>query len=179
MATASSPAADLQGNSGAADCKAFVAGCEGTRLSADELAFFRAERPFGLILFARNCEEPEAIADLCAAFRDAVGRQRAPVFIDQEGGRVQRLRPPHWDRLAPARAIGRLAEADEAAAARAAWLHGRLIAHDLTALGIDVDCAPVLDVLAAASSEAIGDRAFSTRPDRVRALGQALSLIHI
>ena len=155
--------------------KAFISGCAGPRLSAEEKAFFAAEQPFGLILFKRNCREPAEIRDLTAEFRAATSRPDAPVFIDQEGGRVQRLQPPLWPAYPPARTLGRLAEADADAGRRAVWLHGRLIAADLRDLGIDVDCAPVLDVIVPGASQAIGDRSFGTDPHLVAALGRSLA----
>ena len=160
---------------GEVTAKAFISGCAGPVLSPDEIAFFRAEQPFGLILFQRNCREPEEIRTLVAAFRDAVGRADAPVLIDQEGGRVRRLKPPHWPAYPAAAVIAALHAADPAAGLRAAWLHGRLIAADLADLGIDVDCAPVLDVRVRGTSEAIGDRSFGGDPLRVAALGGALA----
>jgi beta-N-acetylhexosaminidase len=155
--------------------KAFVSGLAGPRLSAEERDFFAGERPFGLILFKRNCRDPAEIRDLTAAFRDAVDSPDAPVLIDQEGGRVQRLQPPLWPAYAPGSAIGRLALADPEAGARAAWLHGRLIAADLHDLGIDVDCAPDLDVATAGVTQAIGDRSFGTDPYVVARLGRSMS----
>ena len=155
--------------------KAFVSGCAGPRLDPDEIAFFADERPFGLILFRRNCREPAEIRDLVAAFRAAVGRADAPVFIDQEGGRVQRLQPPLWPAYPPAATLGRLAAHDAAAGTRAAWLHGRLIAADLLDLGIDVDCLPVLDVAGATTAAAIGDRSFGGDADSVAGLGRAVA----
>ena len=155
--------------------KAFISGCAGPALSPDEIAFFAGENPFGLILFQRNCRDPNEIRDLVAAFREAVGRADAPVLIDQEGGRVRRLKPPHWPPYAPAGDIGRLHGDDAGAGERAAWLQGRLIAADLHDLGIDVDCAPVLDVLTDGPSPAIGDRSFGTDPRRVAVLGRALA----
>jgi beta-N-acetylhexosaminidase len=155
--------------------KAFIAGCAGSRLSDEECAFFAAEQPVGLILFARNCETPGQLRALVAAFRDVVGRADAPVLIDQEGGRVRRLRPPHWPDYPPARTIGRLAAASEPAGLRAAWLQGRLIAADLRDVGININCAPVLDVIAPGASEAIGDRSFGTDPLLVARLGRAFA----
>lgn len=157
------------------DAKAFICGCAGPVASRGELAFFRDARPFGLILFQRNCREPQEVHDLVAAFRDAVGRPDAPVLIDQEGGRVRRLKPPHWPDYPAAAVIGGLHALDPAAGTRAAWLHGRLIAADLGDLGIDVDCAPVLDVAVAQTSPAIGDRSFARDPGQVAALGRALA----
>jgi len=155
--------------------KAFISGCAGPRLEPQETAFFAGEQPFGLILFKRNCREPSEIRDLVAGFRYSVGRPDAPVFIDQEGGRVQRLQPPLWPAYPPARAIGRVAEADREAGRRAAWLHGRLIAADLRALDIDVNCLPVLDVIAPGANDAIGDRSFGTDAYVVAALGRSLA----
>ncbi len=155
--------------------KAFVSGCAGTRLTADERAFFAIEQPLGLILFKRNCETPDQVRALVDEFRNVVGRADAPVLIDQEGGRVRRLRPPHWPDYPAARVLGDLAAARPAEAARAAWLLGRLIAADLRDLGITVDCAPVLDVIVPGASEAIGDRSFGADPGMVGALGRAVA----
>jgi beta-N-acetylhexosaminidase len=155
--------------------KAFISGCAGPRLAPEERDFFADEQPFGLILFARNCREPEEIRDLVEGFREAVGRPDAPVFIDQEGGRVQRLKPPVWPAYPPARVHGMLAQNDAKAARRSAWLHGRLIAADLRDLGIDMNCAPVLDVMVEGTSEAIGNRSFGTDPYVVAMLGRSLA----
>ncbi|MEJ0012622.1 MAG: beta-N-acetylhexosaminidase [Bauldia sp.] len=155
--------------------KAFVSGCAGTTLTAWERDFFAAEQPWGLILFQRNCREPAEIRDLAAAFRAAVGRHDAPVLIDQEGGRVQRLKPPNWPKYPPVRTIGTLSREDREAGERAAWLHGRLIASDLRALGIDIDCAPVLDLSMPDASDVIGDRAFGTDPYVVADLGRSMA----
>lgn len=153
--------------------KAFISGCGGTALTADELSFFRDERPWGLILFKRNVGTAEAVCDLVAAFRDALGDPDRPVLIDQEGGRVQRIGPPIWPSRPAARYSGDLFAKDEAAGRRMAWLQGRLIAADLADLGINVDCVPVLDVATAKTHAAIGDRAYSTDADTVALLGLA------
>jgi beta-N-acetylhexosaminidase len=155
--------------------KAFVSGCAGPQFSEQEAAFFAAEQPLGLILFRRNCRDPDEIRQLVAAFRAAVGRADAPVFIDQEGGRVQRLRPPVWPGYPAARVLGVVAEADAEAGKRAAWLHARLMAADLRGLGIDVDCLPVLDVIVPGASEAIGDRSFGSDAAMVASLGRAVA----
>ncbi len=155
--------------------KAMILGCAGHRITAREAALFAAERPWGLILFARNIGDAAQVAELTAHFRDLVGRPDAPVFIDQEGGRVQRIRAPIARRYPPARPIGALHAADRAAGLDAAHLMGRLIAADLTPLGITVDCLPVLDVPQPGSHDVIGDRAFASDPDTVIALGQALA----
>jgi beta-N-acetylhexosaminidase len=151
-----------------ADIAALVLGCEGTELTAAERVFFRDANPLGFILFRRNVVDPEQVRRLVGDLRDCVGRH-APVLIDQEGGRVARLRPPHWPELPSARAIGDLG----VAASRAAWLHGRLLAAMLTDIGVDVDCAPVADVPVAGAHDVIGDRAFAMEPVRVAELAAA------
>jgi beta-N-acetylhexosaminidase len=147
-----------------------IYGCAGAQLSADERRFFADADPLGFILFARNCQTPQQVADLVAALRDAVGRADAPVLIDQEGGRVARLGPPHWRRPPAAGLIARLHAADADAGLEAARLNARLIAHDLYSLGIDVDCTPVLDVPVPDAHDIIGDRAYGTVPEPVIAL---------
>lgn len=131
--------------------------------------------PLGFILFRRNCESPEQVRTLIADLRAAVGRADAPVLIDQEGGRVARLRPPHWPAFPPARRIGELAERDAAAGHEAAWLCGRLLAHMLQDVGITVDCAPVCDVPVEGAHDVIGDRAFARDPALVASLARAVS----
>lgn len=143
--------------------------------SADECALFAATPPLGFILFARNCQDPPQVRRLTAALRALLGRADAPILIDQEGGRVQRLGPPHW-RAAPAMArFGALAERDAAAAIEAAWLNGRLLAAELAAVGISVNCAPVLDVPQAGADPIIGDRACGRTPEAAAMIGQALA----
>ena len=154
--------------------RAAIFGCAGPGLSGEERSFFTAADPLGFILFARNCIEPRQVRQLVADLRAAVGREDAPVLIDQEGGRVARLRPPHW-RLPPAAAmIGELYRKDAPAGLLAARLNARLIAHDLVQLGIDVNCAPSLDLMLSQSTNVIGDRAFGTEPSVVAALGRAV-----
>ena len=155
--------------------KAYISGCEALSLTREERAFFGAERPWGLILFKRNCDSPSQIADLIADFRACVGRADAPVLIDQEGGRVQRLQPPHWPAYPAAADIGALYGRDQQAGLRAAFCVNRLIAHDLDALGITVDCVPVLDVPVADADKVIGNRAYGRDPQTVIALaGEAI-----
>lgn len=158
-----------------APAKAFISGCAGTELSDEERAFFAEERPFALILFARNCQTPSQIRALIDEFRSIVGRNDAPVLIDQEGGRVQRLKPPLWPAYPPGRPLGIVAEENLADGKRAAWLLGRLIAVDLHELGITVDCLPVLDVAVPGMTDAIGDRSYSNDPEIVAALGGAVA----
>src|SRR5882757_7206938 len=131
--------------------RAFITGLAGATLTAEERSFLRDARPWGLILFKRNVETPAQVGALTAAFRDAVGAD-APVLVDQEGGRVQRLGPPHWAVYPSAATYGRLYDRDREAGLSAARLGARLIAADLLALGIDVDCLPVADVAGAAAA---------------------------
>jgi beta-N-acetylhexosaminidase len=152
---------------------ASILGCAGPTLSREETVFFRDVKPWGFILFARNVESPDQVRALVDALRDTVGRPDAPVLIDQEGGRVARLKPPHWRLYPPGRAYDELAEANPASAREIARLGGRLLAHDLAALGINVDCVPVLDVPDPRGHEIIGDRAYGQTPDRVALLGRA------
>lgn len=155
--------------------KSFISGCEGTVLSTAEISFFQKINPWGLILFKRNCETPEQIKKLTAAFRAAVGRKDAPVFIDQEGGRVQRLGPPsnYWRKYPNARSYGDLYAKDPLAALRTARHVGRLMAEDLIALGVTADCLPVLDVPQAGAHDVIGNRAYSMNIEQVMALARA------
>jgi beta-N-acetylhexosaminidase len=154
---------------------AVVFGCAAPRLAADERRFFRDADPLGFILFERNCETPDQVRALVTALRDCVGRQDAPVLIDQEGGRVARLRSPHWRATPAAARFARLAETDPVEAAAAARINAQLIAMELAALGITVDCAPVLDVPQPGAHEVIGDRAHGVDPETVTRLGRAVA----
>ncbi|MEA2988000.1 MAG: beta-N-acetylhexosaminidase [Alphaproteobacteria bacterium] len=152
--------------------RAFITGLSGTALTAGERHFLREAAPWGLILFKRNIDTPSQVTSLTTAFRDAVGRD-ASVLVDQEGGRVQRLGPPHWPGYPPGAAYGRLYQRDAAAGLAAARLGARLIAGDLLPLGIDVDCLPVADVPVAGADKVIGDRAYGSTPAQVAALAAA------
>jgi beta-N-acetylhexosaminidase len=150
-----------------------IFGVAGLTPSEAERRFFADADPLGFILFARNCSAPEQVRTLVDDLRTTVGRADAPVLIDQEGGRVQRLKPPCW-RAAPAAALfGDLYVYDERRAVEAAWLNARLIAADLAELGITVDCTPVLDVRHPGAHEIIGDRAFAAEAETVGLLGRA------
>lgn len=155
--------------------KAFITGVSGLVLTPDEQAFLRRERPWGFILFKRNIDNPAQVAALVTEMRACVGRTDAPVLIDQEGGRVQRLGPPHWPKYPPGAVFSALYDTDKAAGLRAAWLTARLIATDLAALGIDVDCLPLADVPVAGADAVIGDRAYGTEPAKVAAIAQAVT----
>ncbi|HTX50795.1 MAG TPA: beta-N-acetylhexosaminidase [Caulobacteraceae bacterium] len=150
---------------------AAIFGCEGPALGSEAAAFFRDARPWGFILFGRNVETPDQVRRLVADLRETVGG--APVLIDQEGGRVQRLKPPHWPKYPPGAAYGALP--GPAARREIARLGGRLIAHDLLALGVDVDCAPVLDVPTPGAHDVVGDRAYGRTPEIVAELGRAFA----
>jgi beta-N-acetylhexosaminidase len=152
---------------------ACILGCSGPRLTAQERAFFQEVQPWGFILFKRNVETPDQVRALVDDLRACVDRLDAPVLIDQEGGRVQRLGPPHWGRYPPGRAYGDLTANDPLIRREITRLGARLLAHDLAALGINVDCVPVLDVPAPDGHEVIGDRAYGDTPEQVASLGRA------
>ena len=155
------------------DSKALILGASGPVLTPQERAFFKGEAPWAFILFARNLAEPEQIRDLVADLRDCVGRADAAIFIDQEGGRVQRLRPPLAGHYPPAEILGRIHASDPQAGIRASWLMSRLHALDLMQYGINADCLPVLDVPIEGSHDVIGDRAYARDPRAVAVLGRA------
>ncbi|EDP66284.1 putative sugar hydrolase [alpha proteobacterium BAL199] len=162
--------------------QAAIFGCAGPQLGADEAAFFRDFDPYGFILFKRNVDTPEQVRSLVDALRLTVGRD-APVLIDQEGGRVQRLGPPHWRRYPAADVFVRLNTIDPEAAEAALRLSAALMAADLVELGIDVDCLPLLDVRQAGAHDVIGDRAFGGDPATVARLAkiqvEALALVGV
>jgi len=152
---------------------AFISGCEGLSLSAQEVAFFERNNPWGLILFKRNVESPEQVSALTSHFRKITGRVNAPVLIDQEGGRVQRMGPPVWRKYPAANKYSVLYDSDPLRALKLARLITRLMAKDLFDVGINVDCLPVLDVPQPGSHEIIGDRAYGVTPERVSVLARA------
>jgi beta-N-acetylhexosaminidase len=155
--------------------RAFITGLEGQKLTPRERGFLRDASPWGLILFRRNIDTPAQLAALTQDFRAALGRDDAPVLIDQEGGRVQRLGPPHWSAYPPGSAYGALWDRDPEAGLAAARLGARLIAADLLDLGITVDCLPLADVPAADADAIIGDRAYGMTPEKVAAIGGAVA----
>lgn len=156
-------------------CRAFVSGCSGHRLTSDERDFFKSTSPWELILFKRNVLEPSQIKKLISEFREVVGRSDAPVLIDQEGGRVQRLGPPHWRRYPAAQRYLEVARGDLSKAEELTRLGARLIAHDLHELGFTIDCAPALDLGFEGRTDAIGDRTFARDPRDVIRLGRAFA----
>jgi beta-N-acetylhexosaminidase len=153
--------------------RAFIAGCTGHELTSDEAAFFKAAAPWGFILFRRNIDNPEQVKALCAALRETVGRENAPILIDQEGGRVQRMGPPHWPKYPSGSTYGALHANDPLVQRELARLGARLIAHDLRSVGVTVDCLPVLDVPSPGAHDVIGDRAYGRTPEKVAVLGRA------
>ena len=154
--------------------RAFITGLSGTALTPQEREFLREAQPWGGIIFKRNIDTPDQVRRLVDAFRDAVGRD-APVLVDQEGGRVQRLGPPHWPAYPAGAVYRRLYERDAATGLAAAHLGARLIASDLRALGIDVDCLPLADVPVPGADAVIGDRAYGETPEQVAAIAGAVA----
>ena len=155
--------------------KAFITGVAGAVLGADERAFLRDEQPAGLILFARNCVAADQIRRLVEDFRDAVDFADPLILVDQEGGRVQRLRPPIASILPAAAAYLGYTGGDVVAASALARLGARLAAFELKSLGIDTSCAPVLDVPVAGAHDIIGNRAYARDAATVAALGSAVA----
>src|SRR5262245_28773473 len=154
--------------------KALITDAAGLALSADERAFFRDADPWGFIIFRRNVEAPDQLRALTDSMRESVGRN-APILVDQEGGRVQRLGPPHWPKYPPGAVYGALYDRDQKAGLRAARLGARLIANDLRAVGIDVDCLPLADVPVSEADPVIGNRAYGMTPGQVAAIGAAVA----
>lgn len=154
--------------------RAVIFGCDGLELTAEEQAFFREVQPWGFILFKRNCESPEQVRKLTSSMRALLGRANAPILIDQEGGRVQRLRGDHWRNRPAAASFGALNRQDPSMAREMAYANARLMAKDMLDIGVNVDCAPVVDVPIDGAHDIIGDRAFGRDPWLVASLGQAV-----
>jgi len=154
--------------------RAFITGLAGTTLTPAERAFLRESEPWGLIVFKRNIDTPAQVIALSSSFRDTVGRN-APVLVDQEGGRVQRLAPPHWPAYPAGVTYGRIYDHDPALGRKAAYQGARLIAADLIAVGIDVDCLPIADVPVPGANSVIGDRAYGETPEKVAGLSRAVA----
>jgi beta-N-acetylhexosaminidase len=155
--------------------RAFITGVSGLELSAAEREFIRTERPWGFILFKRNIDTPIQVITLIQELRDAVGQAEAPVLIDQEGGRVQRLGPPHWPVYPPGAVFAALYDLDRARGLSAARLSARLIAADLIELGVTIDCLPLADVPVPGADAVIGNRAYGTEPGKVAAIARAVT----
>ncbi|MFM2278794.1 MAG: hypothetical protein RLZZ444_1025 [Pseudomonadota bacterium] len=155
------------------ESKAVIFGLSGLVPTREEIAFFRDQRPWGYILFARNLKEAEQISDLVATLKDTSGGDSVPVLIDQEGGRVQRIREPLCPRYPSGADLGAIWKADREKGKRAAWLMSRLHAFDLLKFGINVDCLPVLDVPVEGANDVIGNRAYGKEPVIVSEMGRA------
>jgi beta-N-acetylhexosaminidase len=155
--------------------RAFITGVSGLELSAVEREFMRSERPWGFILFKRNIETPAQVSLLVRELRESINDPEAPVLIDQEGGRVQRLGPPHWPVYPPGAVFGALYDIKPALGLAAARLSSRLIAADLIDLGITVDCLPLADVPVPEADAVIGNRAYGTEPQKVAAIARAVT----
>ena len=154
---------------------ALITGVAGLDLSEDERIFFAEAKPCGLILFARNCGDHDQIRALIDSVKDAIRSSDLLVLIDQEGGRVQRLRPPLGRALPPASVYAGLYATGRVAALSAARVSARLVAHDLRLLGINTNCAPVLDVPVPGAHDIIGNRAYGAEPEQIAALGRAVA----
>lgn len=156
--------------------KSFISGCAGLELTLAERELFEHHQPWGLILFQRNCASTKQLKALTDDFRKTIGRKDAPVLIDQEGGRVQRMGPnanPEWRKYPSAARFGEMYEKCPVHALRTARSVGRLMAEDLDAAGITVNCLPVLDVPQPGSHAVISDRAYGTSPEIILALSRA------
>src|ERR1700735_3413476 len=155
--------------------RAFITGVSGLELNAAEREFMRSERPWGFILFKRNIETPAQVSLLVRQLRESISDPEAPVLIDQEGGRVQRLGPPHWPVYPPGAVFGVLYDIDPALGLSAARLSARLIAADLFESGVTVDCLPLADVPVPGADAVIGNRAYGTEPRKVAAIARAVT----
>ena len=154
--------------------RAAIVGVTGPELSIEEAALLRAFPPAGIILFSRNIKDPAQLAALIASLRQVLPPD-ADIMVDQEGGRVARLRPPHWFGHPPAATFGGLFETDPAAGLRAAWLTGAMIGEDCRAAGFTLAAAPVLDISVPGAHDVVGDRAFARHPVAVARLGRAMA----
>lgn len=160
--------------------KAIIFGVSALSLTDPEKQFFKYANPFGFILFKRNCGDPKQVKNLIKELREAVGREDAPVLIDQEGGRVARLRTPHWPDFPPARMFGQLVEKHGGdLGLEATRINAQLIALELYELGINVNCTPLADVLFKETDNAIGDRAYSADPAVVAECARACAEAHM
>ena len=155
--------------------RAFITGVSGLTLTSEERDFIRAERPWGFILFKRNIDSPAQVTALIEEFRKCVDSVDAPILIDQEGGRVQRLGPPHWPVYPAGAVFGTLYDLNPELGLKAARLSARLIAADLIELGVTVDCLPLADVPVPGADAVIGARAYGTEPGKVAAIARAVT----
>ena len=158
------------------DFAPIIFGCAGLDLKPEERDFFHAAKPTGFILFSRNCQTPKQVKHLTGELRSSVHPALPLILIDQEGGQVARLGPPHWPEFPAAESYGALYQKDKAAAEEKTYLDARLIADELAQLGINVNCMPVLDVPTPDADPIIGSRAYSAQPEIVAALGRSAAL---
>jgi beta-N-acetylhexosaminidase len=154
--------------------QAAIYGLEGLELKAEERGFFRDADPAGFILFKRNCESHEQLFRLTGSLRDLTGRPDLPILIDQEGGRVARMKPPEWPAFPAAENFARLYQAAPSSAIEATRSNARALALMLRSVGVNVDALPLLDVRQEGASDIIGDRALGSNPMQVAALGRAV-----
>lgn len=154
--------------------QAAIYGLEGFALSDDERAFFLDAEPAGFILFRRNCQNPDQLLRLTDSLRDLTGRDDVPILIDQEGGRVARMRPPEWPAFPAAEKFAILYRAAPSSAMEAVRANARALALMLRSCGINVNALPLLDVRQEGASDIIGDRALGSEPMQVAALGRAV-----
>lgn len=150
-----------------------VSDIEGLEVSAEEREFFSKHKPFGFILFGRNCETPEQVKKLTDQIRDMMDDENVPILIDQEGGRVARMRPPHWDMYPSAEFYSKIYDDDPDLAIEAVKMHARLMADDLLKSGVNVDCYPVADILYEGADKVIGDRSYGETAEKVSKLARA------
>ncbi|MCP9626862.1 beta-N-acetylhexosaminidase [Rhodopseudomonas palustris] len=155
--------------------RAFITGISGLGITDEEREFLRQTRPWGFILFKRNVDNPAQVAGVVGELRRIIDAPDAPVLIDQEGGRVQRLGPPHWPVYPRGAVFSALYDIDSQLGLTAARLSARLIAADLADLGITVDCLPLADVPVAGADAVIGDRAYGNEPAKVAAIARAVA----
>jgi beta-N-acetylhexosaminidase len=154
--------------------QAAIYGIEGTELTRDERAFFADADPAGFILFRRNCECRDQLVRLTSALREVSGRPEVPILIDQEGGRVARMRPPEWPAFPAGEAFDRLYQFAPSSAIEAARSNARALGLMLNEVGVNVDCLPMLDVRQPGATDIVGDRALGSDPMQVSALGRAI-----
>ena len=148
--------------------------CSSLRLSLDEKSLFSEVKPFGFILFKRNCESPDQVRALTDEFREITNNPDIPILIDQEGGRVARLRPPYWRDVPPAATFARLYEKDKELGLKAARINARIMASELETLGVNVNCAPVVDLLYDGAHLIVGDRSYGTDIRQVTDIARAV-----
>ena len=154
--------------------QAAIYGIEGLAMTADERAFLREAEPAGMIVFRRNCANPAQLLALTDSLRDLTGRDDLPILIDQEGGRVARMRPPEWQAFPAAERFDALYRAAPSSAIEATRSNARALGLMLRQCGINVDCLPLLDVRQPGATDIIGDRALGAEPMQVAALGRAV-----